>query len=166
MISGGCPFSKSCFDRAVNARIGKKEFTPVYQSSLAFPDAKSINRTQPFPTSLIWCRSDQPIEVSVNGRKQGVTKKNLNKKSSRTSICKKEMFSLFQNVLNSFKRKENLVKTFFEDIKETKLQDLTYKQVKLSAKGYQRDWESVRSNYFKIWTEKPDGLLNFTVGES
>lgn len=90
-------------------------------------------------------------EVSVDGRRQGVTKKQL-KINGALKISKKELFKKFIDVIKQ--RGINL-----QDIKST---TVTYKAVKMCSVSYQRQWDDLRKK-FRVWTVKDPQLLNFTV---
>ena len=159
---GGCPYSKQSFHRAVNERVFQN--VPIYQSEVNFPDIK-IDSKKPCSLSIIWCKtSGTNLEVSVNGYKQGVTKKNLNKKEGRTSICKKELFLLFEETFKSFPENDIITKNIFNENKFQR--SITYYQLKMAARNYQDKWSKIKNNYFKIWSKKPDHLLDFTLEEN
>lgn len=106
---------------------------------------------RPCPSSLIWYVHCEGIQVVVEGKKQGVTKKNLLKKSARVKICKKELFCTFSKIFQhqSFKFKGNLRSMCYVDLKE-------------SASQYQNMWNFVKSDIFKVWTVKNKDLLRFS----
>ncbi|KAK6617810.1 hypothetical protein RUM43_014038 [Polyplax serrata] len=165
ICGGGSPFSQESFNRAINERTNRDNFTPIHQSAVIFPNIKTSKR-KPSPVCLIWSRTRRggDLEVAVNGRKQGVTKKNLNKKVARTSICKKELFLLFGLVVNTLPEKEKFLENILGEDGATHLNEkLRYGQVKSMAKEYQSMWKSIRDGCFKVWSRKPVELLNFTL---
>lgn len=83
----------------------------------------------------------------VNGRKQGVTKKTMDKPSSISALCKKSMLDAFK-VLRRYDDGGNLATS-------------TYGHLKSEAIAYQRLW-TARKNLLGCWTEKPSWLLEFT----
>lgn len=89
--------------------------------------------------------SNRYCEVLVNGRKQGVTKKTMNKPSSSSVLCKKALLDVFKKMWG-----ENSV-----------LPPITYAQLKSKALLYQNRWTTAKSQ-LGCWTEKPKGLLDFT----
>lgn len=90
------------------------------------------------------------LQVAVEGRKQGITKKALGTKKARVFISKVELFGYFLNVA-----KENN----FEVVKGEEV--LNYLDAKMKAVEYQEVWKSVKCNYFKVWTKKDENMLRF-----
>ncbi|GFU58353.1 tRNA-specific adenosine deaminase 1 [Nephila pilipes] len=167
LVFGLCPFDVKAVHRAVVERLSDLTSLPpqyhinspaIFQSSLEFEYSKDkmlkINSTAaPCPTSIIWCDVPGFLEVSVNGRKQGITKKNMNKPSSRISICKivlLENFLEIQSLLcgNCSKQEMNT---------ENRVTYFDYKQM---AKSYQEAKFAVRK-IFNKWKKKPDHLQKF-----
>lgn len=88
------------------------------------------------------------MEVGVEGKRQGVTKKKINTEAGRLKICKVELFKSFINVCNL-----KGIHTF---------DDLTYDRAKKMADGYQKNWLKLKTK-FGIWTRKDRKLLNFAL---
>jgi len=82
--------------------------------------------------------------VLINGRKQGVTKKTMEKPSCMSSLCKKA-------ILDTFKCLQHDNKTIIT---------ATYAQLKSEALLYQKLWMAGKDR-LGYWTKKPQGLLNF-----
>lgn len=101
---------------------------------------------------MILCYSS--LEVAVEGKKQGVTKKNQNTKKGRLKICKIELFRLFLDITE--KKRLHL----FED---KNLRDIRYYEAKNKAALYQEMWSMLKNEGFKVWTIKDCALLNFIV---
>lgn len=84
-------------------------------------------------------------EVLVNGRKQGVTKKSMDKLSSSSALCKKLLLDTF--------------KCLWRD--NGSAVTITYSQLKSKASLYQHLWMVAKSQ-LGCWTEKPKDLMDFT----
>lgn len=95
--------------------------------------------------------SFRKVEVAVEGKKQGITNKNLHTKKARVSICKIELFRIFSTVL------KNSGIILFEK------QEPDYLQAKMKATYYQESWKHVKVNHFKVWTQKDPELLKFRL---
>lgn len=95
--------------------------------------------------------SFRKVQVTVEGKKQGLTNKNLHTKKARVSICKIELFRIFSTVL------KNSGIILFEE------QEPDYLQAKMKATCYQESWKRVKVNCFKVWTQKDPELLKFKL---
>lgn len=117
----------------------------IVESTLEFPYPKNDD-LQPCPKTIIWSRvKEKPLEISVDGRRQGVSKKNISKPSSRLQICRLEMFKAFQRIL---------IRKYPD--KEKELTNLNYRETKRQYSAeYDAAWRNVKENYFKQWTTKP-----------
>ncbi|XP_047984175.1 tRNA-specific adenosine deaminase 1 [Leguminivora glycinivorella] len=125
-----------------------------YQSTLVFPHIRTEKNLRPAPGSIIWMRS-KGVEVAVQGRKLGVTKKKAKSLSSSLFISKYNIYKRFLNVLN---RTDDVKKSLGLE----KLQDVPYNEMKRKSKRYLDQWELVKDIFFKSWTKKPD-MWNFCV---
>ncbi|XP_037812583.1 tRNA-specific adenosine deaminase 1 [Lucilia sericata] len=117
------------------------------------------NAKQPSPNGLVWCNIPEvlkPYEISVNGKKQGITLKKLQSSQSALKISK---FFLLKEFINVLKMQPALCNTV------DKLESKTYFECKSLAKDYQNAWSTVKLNYFRQWSYKPDNLLHFSVEE-
>ncbi|XP_076356949.1 tRNA-specific adenosine deaminase 1-like isoform X2 [Tachypleus tridentatus] len=100
IIIGRCPFNEDAIVRAVFDRLRSVQNLPegyrpslpcIYQSDLEFEDSRQqvelvFDKAVPCSSAILWCDiPDRPLEVTVNGYKQGVTKKSLYKPSSSMS---------------------------------------------------------------------------------
>ncbi|KAL0268426.1 UNVERIFIED_CONTAM: hypothetical protein PYX00_010379 [Menopon gallinae] len=164
VIGGGCPYSNSSCDRAINQRTGNVRTVTVRQSDSIFPDLKSDKKVLPSASSIIWYKGGA-AEVSVNGRRQGTTKKNLHKKTARTCICKKNLLTLFAEVVNGLSEKQELLEILTGDPRANSIKHLTYRELKSKATNYICEWENVKNKYLKVWTQKPECLLNFKISD-
>ncbi|XP_035226965.1 tRNA-specific adenosine deaminase 1-like isoform X2 [Stegodyphus dumicola] len=168
---GKCPFENSALQRAIFERISKVTDLPpqyhvnkpaLYQSSFCFEYSKEnlLKKNQaitPCPASIIWNDTFKPVEVCIDGRKQGVTKKNLNKPSSRVSICKSVLFEKFLEVLQEYRRNSKKCTLDVEG-------KLTYWNYKVIAQDYQKAKLSV-FKIFSGWKRKPYLLQDFHCRE-
>ena len=135
---------------------------------------------QPSPNGLVWCNMPEnlryslfikptvnykikncfifrPYEISVNGKKQGVTSKKLHTPSSALKISK---YYLFKNFLEILSLKPDLLP------KVHSMQNLTYFDAKFLNKDYQSAWFEVKEKYFKKWTQKPEHILKFYINDN
>lgn len=110
------------------------------------------------PGSIVWCKVKRcPQQVSVSGKRQGVTKKLATTPKGRLSITKIELFREYLNFLKKFNQKMNLFPL------DTNFDDLTYSEAKNKAIDYQTNWNELKKSYFEIWTIKPDELKTFKI---
>lgn len=120
----------------------------VIESTVDYAYAKDKDKS-PCPKSVIWCCvKEKPLEISVDGRRQGVAKKDIARPSSRLKICRVELFREFTSLL------------------QLKLQDdfesLSYAEIKAKhCPEYMSCWQSLKRDYFRKWTEKPANLQSF-----
>ncbi|PVU94748.1 hypothetical protein BB561_002289 [Smittium simulii] len=105
-------------------------------------------------------------EVIVKGKKQGsANKKNFEKlkSTSRSRLCKLEMFKAFKIVISNLFRylaeKKN-INLEITDVEKT-LNEKTYKNLKLDSAEYQKVKHYIKNSEFKGWIQKPDNLENF-----
>lgn len=94
------------------------------------------------------------LEVAVNGKKQGVTKKKVNTKSGRLLISKLGLFRKYLEVVES--------NPDLEVNNDTNLiQSCTYLETKQNCEEYNDLWKDLKQKYFGSWTTKPEELLKF-----
>lgn len=100
---------------------------------------------------------NRPIEVSVGGKRQGVTKKHLQSRKAHLKISKIELFTEYMNILREFSElKSHLYSNTIN------FDDLCYKDVKTQPKnGYYVQWKRLREGLFPNWTTKNENLSNF-----
>jgi tRNA-specific adenosine deaminase 1 len=160
VIIGKCPYSQSVMERALITRfehsanqIGNSMFVQhkpeINQSQLEFKFGKiekdEVSQMQPCPSSIIWCSCPlKQLEVAVEGRKQGITKKNQN------------LFSL----INCFP-----IANLPIHLKEqhSNIQSMTYNEAKRLCSDYFEMWEQTRAKILPTWTLKPKILKEFTI---
>lgn len=157
-IAAKVPFSDEAIIRAIDKRFDVIELPKPFirtvpfmlQSDIEFEFAKT-DKKQPCPSSIIWYKNCDKIEVAVEGRKQGITKKNREKKSGRLKICKKELFNCFVSIINNY--------SYFHNLGNYKL--VTYIEAKEKNVKYSFYWRFVKEKVFKVWTVKDKSLLKF-----
>ncbi|KAF5892686.1 tRNA-specific adenosine deaminase 1 isoform X1, partial [Clarias magur] len=118
VVVGKCPYSPHALHRAISRcasvtglPAGFSPHTPeLLQSSVEFThsrahtlhshDASQQGRVVPCGAAISWCNvSSQPLDVTANGYKHGVTKKSLGTPQARSLISKVEMFHSFLKLL-------------------------------------------------------------------
>lgn len=166
-IFGNCPYNEKAIQRAIYDRLSSIENLPpeycivkpkILQSSITFEYSKEnilkiTDDAIPCPSSIIWSDVPYPLEVSVNGKKQGVTKKNFSKPSSRLSICRQVFFKNFLLVAKE-------LSSYSDKYKNFRNETVTYLQCKQSADDYQATKKEV-FKIFQAWVHKPSSLQNF-----
>lgn len=175
IVIGGCPYSQQVMQRSLYQRfqrgvdiieipsLFKQQINiKISQSKLEFefskPTALEIKELQPAPASIIWCDCPtKQLEVAVDGRKQGVTKKTIGRPSSRLEICKKNLFQTFASIVKSAHALNVLpCLSVFDDT-------LTYYQAKQLSSDYVSCWKTIRTKVMPTWSQKPTNLTNFTI---
>ncbi|XP_023037149.1 tRNA-specific adenosine deaminase 1 [Drosophila willistoni] len=124
-----------------------------------FDYAQQPRTQQPSPNGLSWSHLPdrlRPYEISVNGKRQGVTKKKLDTPVAALAISKYKLFLCFLELLRSQKEIRKTLDILTED-----LPNLSYGTCKQLATRYQEAWQQLKSEYFEQWTRKPDKLLEF-----
>ncbi|GJQ67817.1 hypothetical protein Trydic_g16589 [Trypoxylus dichotomus] len=92
-LAGKTPYSSNALERALITRfeevaIGdpfRKHCPSIQQSNFAFEFEKN-DKKSPCPASISWWRNTRKPEISVDGKKQGITKKMKKSKESRSSL--------------------------------------------------------------------------------
>ncbi|XP_077302194.1 adenosine deaminase, tRNA-specific 1 [Arctopsyche grandis] len=124
----------------------------LLQSSKAFAHGKELSK-EPCPSSIVWCNvKKRPLEAAVEGKKQGVTKKNASSDKCFMMISKKGLFNKFLSVSNqvSASSKVNVMK------KQLNSNDTSYLKIKRKSDRYYNKWNIIKNSFFKVWCEKPD----------
>lgn len=99
----------------------------------------------------------RPYEITVNGKRQGVTKKKLDTPQAAMSVSKYKLMLIFLDLLRCSSELRDKFQLELSD-----LEKLTYARCKSLASDYQLGWNQLKSNYFEQWTSKPKELLEFT----
>ena len=175
IIIGKCPFSVSAFKRALIDRFQQDllDFTilpfrlnavKIALSDLEFEFSKRLvemlcSEAQPCPSSIVWCCCPtKELEVAVEGKKQGATKKTQNTPAGRLDICRKNLFQTFVSILQ--KTPSNRLPFHLQEYKP-KLDELTYQEAKELASTYQKAWKHLLSAVMPTWTRKNFQLMQF-----
>ncbi|XP_014098748.3 tRNA-specific adenosine deaminase 1 [Bactrocera oleae] len=167
----GCAENEAAIRRAIYDRfIGKQFKTTKYKihkptirfaETVKFEYAENYNRKNPAPTGISWCNIPidlKPYEISVNGNKQGATRKKFGTPEAAVKISK---YNLLQEFVDILRVEPKLRQKYRIDSKE--LTYLKYHQYKQLAREYQAAWTLAKQNYFSQWTEKPPNLLEFSL---
>ncbi|KAH8400548.1 hypothetical protein KR222_006182 [Zaprionus bogoriensis] len=115
---------------------------------------------QPSPGGLIWAQLPEalgPYEITVNGKRQGVTKKHLVTPQAAMAVSKYRLMLNFLDILQCCSELQRRLQLELED-----LQELTYAKCKAMARAHQLAWTQLKADYFQQWTCKPKELLEFT----
>ncbi|XP_012270512.1 tRNA-specific adenosine deaminase 1 [Orussus abietinus] len=152
-IGGGCPFSLEAMERGIHKRFGEDTKGPkITQATLSFEHRKGLRRMQPCSTSIIWCATkEQQLEVAVEGRKHGTTKK---KRGRGLCVSRKELLKTFIKLAEKYPSFSKY---------PTHPKKLTYFHFKQWNYSYQYMWKELRSNLFPTWPFKSLDLLDFTL---
>ncbi|KAM6946295.1 tRNA-specific adenosine deaminase 1 [Aplochiton taeniatus] len=173
VVVGKCPYSQEAMERAVITRCARVAGLPagysatppeLLQSSEEFPCSQAQTelqhrpgqgRVSPCGAAISWCNVlDQPVDVTANGYKHGVTKKALGTTKSRSLLCKVELFHGFLSVMAATDQSE-----LPDSLRGKELQ--TYRDYKRAARSYQQAWQEVRSQAFPLWEQSDRSLLLF-----
>lgn len=120
-----------------------------------YAQSKGLN---PSPNSIVWCQCmEKSIEVAVNGRRLGATKK---QKNGGLSISKFEIFKSFVETLENLK---NAGSALHLHTHISELKKLTYEEAKKLCTLYQDQWNTLKSKCIKTWTKKPVNLQKFKI---
>nr|CAD7578325.1 unnamed protein product [Timema californicum] len=158
VIARVCPHSQEALHRAVVGRVDGGSRPLLLHSLVPFVDARRGDR-QPCAASIVWCKvSHRSVEVAVEGRKQGVTKKAAHTTAGRLLVCKKELLRQFVSTASLAPCMEHLADTLGGE-----LANRPYLELKSCAQEYQLSWKQVRGAHMHAWADKPLGLLQFTA---
>ncbi|XP_016408097.1 tRNA-specific adenosine deaminase 1 [Sinocyclocheilus rhinocerous] len=172
VVVGKCPYSHQAMQRALKTRCSDVRDLPsgfsahdpeILQSTLGFPnnhthtEAKHTHtqgRISPCGAAISWCAiSQQPLDVTANGYKQGVTKKALGTWQARSLISKVELFHSFLKLVAATEELPESLRG--KDLK-------TYWDYKQAAGAYQQAWTQLRLQAFPLWPRSPPELLLFS----
>lgn len=121
-------------------------------------DFQKNDRLEPCPSSIVWCKAHKKAhEVSVAGRRQGITKKKLITRTARLLISKIEMFRIYIELMEELLEK-NLIGS-----SPTNLRQMSYQDVKCLSTDYQKQWNEIKHNMFSDWSEKPSQYKAFCI---
>lgn len=161
-IDQNTPFDEDALKRALYDRLGtvslsfpfERHILQCGQATINFPFGKSEEK-QPSPDSISWFSigNDGFLEVAVDGKKQGTTKKNMHSVKAQLKICKLQIFNAFITKLDECNIR------LCSDVEN---KNLTYIAAKNVCKGYNDNWRNLKDS-FGVWTSKQSTLLDFTV---
>ncbi|GAA6221246.1 tRNA-specific adenosine deaminase 1 [Lates japonicus] len=173
MVVGKCPYSKEVMERALVTRCSHVSDLPagfsvsppvLLQSSLEFPFSQAQTelrhqagqgRISPCGAAISWCNvTEQPLDVTANGYKHGVTKKALGTAKARSLLCKLELFHSFLSLVSATEPS-----ALPNSLRRTELQ--TYWDYKHAAQSYQQAWQQLHSQAFPLWPRSDRNLLLF-----
>ncbi|XP_043846124.1 tRNA-specific adenosine deaminase 1 isoform X2 [Dromiciops gliroides] len=163
LVVGKCPYSPEAMKRAVTDRCQHVSGLPrgfqvqelkMLQSDLLFEhsrhavQAKRANcpgKVVPCGAAISWSAvPEQPLDVTCNGFRQGVTKKSIGSLRARSKVCKVELFNMFQKLVSSISENKRP-----ESLRVKKLE--TYWDYKEAAASYQEAWKALRKQAFGSW---------------
>ncbi|XP_014212275.1 tRNA-specific adenosine deaminase 1 [Copidosoma floridanum] len=146
VIGGDCPYLLESMQRGLCKRFSPDQTAPIIkQSKLAFAHKKGKLRIRPCPSSIVWCAvSEQPIEIAVDGYKQGATKKK--KKNCSLLASRKEIFKTFLRVYNKY---------IYDKKIPQHPKKAMYHHYKQYSTTYQNLWKDVRTKIIPTWPVKP-----------
>ncbi|CAG9857324.1 unnamed protein product [Phyllotreta striolata] len=161
-ILSSAPFNETALNRALYDRLGPIELpapfrrtrVEIHRSSKTFEFAKNDQR-RPCDAAISYSLvpvDEKRIEVAVDGKRQGLTKKQYgNPGIGRLKICKRELYEKFLHVcrLKGIPLRKN---DEFLLYKEAKMLDEIYVKAKRVVRGK-----------FDSWTVKNEGLLEFFI---
>ncbi|XP_024137950.1 tRNA-specific adenosine deaminase 1 isoform X2 [Oryzias melastigma] len=173
LVVGRCPYSAEALHRAVIDRCAHVSELPsgfslcspvLLQSSLEFPFSQNRARLQhrpgqgrisPCGAAISWCHvTQQPLDVTANGFKHGVTRKELNTPAARSRLCKLELFHSFLTLV-----KATDPSSLPDSLRTAELE--TYWDYKQASQSYQQAWLQLRRQAFPLWPRADRSLLLF-----
>ncbi|XP_034445183.1 tRNA-specific adenosine deaminase 1 isoform X2 [Hippoglossus hippoglossus] len=173
VVVGKCPYSKEAMHRALVTRCSHVTDLPagfsvsppgLLQSSLEFRFSQAQTelqhqatqgRVSPCGAAISWCNvTEQPIDVTANGYKHGVTKKVVGTAKSRSLLCKLELFHSFLSLVSATEPSARP-----GSLRRTELQ--TYWDYKQASSSYQQAWQQLHSQAFPLWPRSDRNLLLF-----
>ncbi|XP_070828492.1 tRNA-specific adenosine deaminase 1 isoform X2 [Chaetodon trifascialis] len=174
VVVGKCPCSQEVMHRALVTRCSYVSDLPagfsvcppvLLQSSLEFPFSQGQTELQhqagqgrisPCGAAISWCNvTEQPLDVTANGYKHGVTKKALGTAKARSLLCKVELFHSFLSLVSATDPS-----ALPDSLRRTELQ--TYWDYKQASQLYQQAWQQLHSQAFSLWPRSDRNLLLFS----
>ncbi|CAN7983930.1 unnamed protein product [Ixodes hexagonus] len=102
IVVAGCPYNREALMRAIHGRLPEAMNAPeppeLHYSSLVFTHSKQMSSGQPIipcASSIAWWNGEKAASIGVNGYKQGVTRKNIERPVARLPVCRRELFLQF-----------------------------------------------------------------------
>lgn len=168
VIVAGCPYSEAAMRRALHERLSPPEGVPTLEfhySNQVFIHCRhkavenSGDSAMPSASSVIWwLGSDKPTYIGVNGYRQGITKKNMNKPVARLPICRRELLAQFYKLLKEISPDRLPTYLRGDDMQ-------AYMQFKQAARSYQGRKAAFHAR-LPGWTGKSPDLQSFTIEET
>ncbi|XP_056138229.1 tRNA-specific adenosine deaminase 1 [Lampris incognitus] len=174
IVVGKCPFSHEVMQRALVTRCSHVSDLPagfsvhgpeLLQSTIEFPHSQAQTelrhragqgRVSPCGAAISWCDvPDQPLDVTANGYKHGVTKKVLGTDKARSLLCKVELFHSFLSLVSA--TDQSLLPDSLSRGKELQ----SYWDYKQACQSYQQAWQQLRIQAFPLWPRSNRDLLLF-----
>lgn len=138
----------------------------MLQSSVEFPFSQAQTQLQhqadqgrmtPCGAAISWCQvTEQPLDVTANGYKQGVTKKALGTAKARSLLCKRELFQSFLSLVSATEPPALPLSLRGPGLH-------TYWDYKQASEQYQKAWQQLRSQAFPLWPRSDRHLLFFSA---
>ncbi|XP_035498148.2 tRNA-specific adenosine deaminase 1 [Scophthalmus maximus] len=173
VVTGKCPYSGDVMHRALSSRCSHVSDLPagfsvspplLLRSDLEFPLSQAQTelrhragqgRVSPCGAAISWCNvPEQPLDVTANGYKHGVTKKNLGTVKARSLLCKVELFRCFLSLVSATDPS-----ALPDSLRGADLQ--TYWDYKRAAHSYQRALQQLLLQAFPLWPRSDRRLLMF-----
>lgn len=167
VVAANCPYSESAMHRALIARVPSSLSLPppfsfhpprILRSSLPFPHGEKLGG-RPCPASMVWSDIDdkQALQVAIEGKKQGVTKKVANTPAAQLKICKLAFLKEFVNIIGILHDGGKHILS--EDLNNVVC--MPYAELKAKSSVYKEAWEILKTNSFPEWPAKPANLVQF-----
>ncbi|KAI7811639.1 putative tRNA-specific adenosine deaminase 1 [Triplophysa rosa] len=173
VVVGKCSYSHQAMVRALNTRCAHVTGLPsgfsthppkLLQSCLEFTCNHTHTEVQhthaqgkisPCGAAISWCAvSQQPLDVTANGYKQGVTKNVLGTPKARSLISKVELFHSFLKLVAVTEQTQLPESLCGKELR-------TYWDYKQAAGPYQQAWTQLQLQAFPLWCRSPRELLLF-----
>ncbi|OQV20700.1 tRNA-specific adenosine deaminase 1 [Hypsibius exemplaris] len=169
-----CPFNFASIRQSLVGRSEKFSFSTggfrrhapvISQSDLIFSHGKhqaDLDVTTQKSTchkSILWIRngdSSSSVEVIINGKKQGATGKSKLSPSSRSMVCKMELFLLYEQLAD---RLQSMLSNHSPRLQQERTSYAFAKRKNVSYSSCREDFAAA----FPEWTRKPSKLLEFST---
>lgn len=177
IIVGGSEYSHAAMKRAVVDRVADVEglvppyrvadvelshVTDEFEHCRSAVEAACIGKwkTRPSAAAIIWYEQHGKYfhEVSVNGRRLGITTKDLNSPKAKCSISKAKLFQTFMSLLSEVPDSHRPDTLRFAASGHLK----TYEDFKQASTAYQSAWHSLQK-MLQDWIVTPRHYNAFTV---
>ncbi|XP_039964840.1 tRNA-specific adenosine deaminase 1 [Bactrocera neohumeralis] len=144
-----------------STRFNVHKPTIRFSETVKFEYVENDNRKNPAATCISWCDIPldlKPYEVSVNGRKQGVTRKMFGTLQAAVKISK---YNLLLEYVDILRVEPKLRQKYLIDLEN--LENYKYCEYKKLAREYQTAWTLAKQNYFLQWIEKIPNFKSFSL---